>query len=219
MQFVLKKRYTERGYKDLKAFSEGSGISYRTLQDAEKRGNARLSTLTKIAAHLEIRIDDLFESDEPVESHHKPFLETDMSDFEALLNTAKNLADCGDTSNAIGYLQNILCVCITYVPAHFLCARLLYDAAKNSEAILHYHAGMLHASMDDFELVHTALPAFLDLCVRYKAVAFADSAFEAITSRCYFPKLLIPFSGYYHSIGEHEKGNVCLKEVENAQKS
>ena len=62
MMFKLKEILQEKGI-SVRAFSAESCISLRTLQDAIKRDDCRLSTARKIADHLGCKIDDLYQEE------------------------------------------------------------------------------------------------------------------------------------------------------------
>ncbi|MEG1136389.1 MAG: helix-turn-helix transcriptional regulator [Anaerovoracaceae bacterium] len=46
------------------ALAKEAGISRRTIEDAEARGDCRMSTAYKLATALDVSLDDLWEPDE-----------------------------------------------------------------------------------------------------------------------------------------------------------
>ncbi|PWM22732.1 MAG: XRE family transcriptional regulator [Oscillospiraceae bacterium] len=63
----LKEIRTERGW-SVPALSERSGVSRRTIQDLEARGDGRLSTARKLADTLGVSLDALYPSDQRAEA-------------------------------------------------------------------------------------------------------------------------------------------------------
>lgn len=47
----------------IRQLSSESGISHRTIEDAERRGDCRLSTAAVLANALDVKIDDLWENE------------------------------------------------------------------------------------------------------------------------------------------------------------
>lgn len=60
--FTLARIRKEKGLSQ-QALSDVSGVPKRTIQDAERFGETKLSTAAKLARALEVTIDDLWEDD------------------------------------------------------------------------------------------------------------------------------------------------------------
>lgn len=54
----LKKIRTEKGV-SIRSLSELSGVPVRTIEDLEKRGDGRVSTLIKLSDALNVTLDEL----------------------------------------------------------------------------------------------------------------------------------------------------------------
>lgn len=60
--FALAKVRKEKGFSQ-QGLADASGVPKRTIQDAERFGETKLSTAAKLAKALRVTIDDLWEDD------------------------------------------------------------------------------------------------------------------------------------------------------------